>query len=67
VTHAADQNQRINVLEFRYDHSSVTIKAPERPEICPPGHYMLFVLSKAGVPSFARIVRIGSSAPHPRG
>ncbi|MDT7716903.1 MAG: hypothetical protein QOH09_2895 [Pseudonocardiales bacterium] len=67
VTHAADQNQRINVLEFRYDDSSVTIKAPERPEICPPGHYMLFVLSKAGVPSFARIVRIGSSAPHPRG
>jgi galactose oxidase len=59
VTHALDQSQRINVLEFRRDNGSVTITAPERPEVCPPGHYMLFVLSKAGVPSLARIVRIG--------
>jgi hypothetical protein len=61
VTHAFDENQRINVLEFRCDEGGVTITAPERPEICPPGHYMLFVLSKAGVPSLARIVRIGST------
>jgi hypothetical protein len=66
VTHASDQNQRINILKFRCDDGRVTITAPERPEICPPGHYMLFVLSKAGVPSLARIVRIGSSAPYPR-
>jgi galactose oxidase len=59
VTHALDQSQRINVLEFRCDDGGVTITAPERPEVCPPGHYMLFVLSKAGVPSLARIVRIG--------
>jgi galactose oxidase len=61
VTHAVDQSQRINVLEFRCDDGSVTMTAPEGPEICPPGHYMLFVLSKAGVPSAARIVRIGPS------
>ncbi|MGQ0716681.1 MAG: galactose oxidase-like domain-containing protein [Pseudonocardiales bacterium] len=66
ATHAFDQNQRINVLEFSVDSGSLTVTAPERPEICPPGHYMLFVLSKAGVPSLARIVRIGSSAAHPR-
>jgi galactose oxidase len=59
VTHALDQSQRFNVLEFRCDDGSVIIAAPKRPEICPPGHYMLFVLSKAGVPSLARIVRIG--------
>ncbi|MGH3821831.1 MAG: galactose oxidase-like domain-containing protein [Pseudonocardiaceae bacterium] len=58
VTHASDQNQCINVLEFRCDDGNLTVTAPERPEICPPGHYMLFVLSRAGVPSRARIVRI---------
>jgi hypothetical protein len=61
VTHALDQGQRINVLEFRRDDRSLTITAPQQPEICPPGHYMLFVLSTAGVPSFARIVRIGTT------
>jgi hypothetical protein len=62
VTHGADHSQRINILDFRRDNGRVTIVAPERPEICPPGHYMLFVLSKAGVPSAAHIMRI---APHP--
>jgi galactose oxidase len=66
VTHALDQSQRINVLGFRRDDGGVTVTAPERPEICPPGHYMLFVLSRAGVPSPARIVRIGPPAAHPR-
>jgi hypothetical protein len=61
VTHTCDQTQRINVLKFRYDNGNLTIAAPERPQVCPPGHYMLFVLSKAGVPSLARIMRI--SAP----
>jgi hypothetical protein len=60
VTHASDQSQRFNVLEFRCDDGCLTIAAPQGPEICPPGHYMLFVLSKAGVPSLARIVRISS-------
>jgi galactose oxidase len=59
VTHSFDENQLINVLQFSVDSGNVTITAPKRPEICPPGHYMLFVLSKAGVPSVARIMRIG--------
>ncbi len=58
VTHAADHNQLINFLEFGCAEGGVYVVAPERPETCPPGHYMLFVLSKAGVPSRARIVRI---------
>ncbi|MGH3792553.1 MAG: galactose oxidase early set domain-containing protein, partial [Pseudonocardiaceae bacterium] len=57
----ADQSQRINVLRFRCDGGRVTVTAPERPEVCPPGHYMLFALSKAGVPSVARIVRISKA------
>jgi galactose oxidase len=66
VTHALDQNQHFNVLEFRCHHGGVTIGAPKRPEICPPGPYMLFVLSRAGVPSLARIVQVGPPAAHPR-
>lgn len=62
VTHAAGHNQRINVLEFGCADGRLNVTAPERPEICPPGHYMLFVLSKAGVPSLARIVLIGPPA-----
>lgn len=65
VTHAADHNQRINILPFRRDNGGVTVTAPERPGICPPGHYMLFVLSKAGVPSVARIMRISLHPAHP--
>jgi galactose oxidase len=60
VTHASDQSQHINFLKFRCGGGRVTVSAPERPQICPPGHYMLFVLSKAGVPSRARIMRITS-------
>ncbi|MGB6165724.1 MAG: galactose oxidase-like domain-containing protein [Pseudonocardiaceae bacterium] len=64
VTHASDHNQRINVLNFCCADGRLNVAAPERPETCPPGHYMLFVLSKAGVPSLARIVRIGPPAVH---
>ncbi|MGH3927484.1 MAG: galactose oxidase early set domain-containing protein, partial [Pseudonocardiaceae bacterium] len=63
VTHAFDENQLINMLEFSSDEGGLTVAAPERPEMCPPGHYQLFVLSEAGVPSLARIVRISSPAP----
>jgi galactose oxidase len=58
VTHVLDHSQCINVLKFRFEGTRLTITAPERPEMCPPGHYLLFVLSRAGVPSLARIVRI---------
>ncbi len=63
VTHAFDENQLINVLEFSTGGDGLTVAAPEGPETCPPGHYLLFVLSEAGVPSLARIARISSPAP----
>lgn len=36
----------------------ITLKIPRDRDILPPGHYMLFVLSKAGVPSIGEIVCI---------
>jgi galactose oxidase len=58
ATHAFDQSQRINFLDFTPGTQTLRVTAPDRPNICPPGHYMLFILSKAGVPSIARIIQI---------
>jgi galactose oxidase len=58
VTHSFNQNQRINVLNFTANASGLAVKAPTDPNLCPPGHYMLFLLDGRGVPSVASIIRI---------
>jgi len=63
VTHAFNQSQRINFLKFSASGSALTVTAPATPALCPPGPYMLFLVSEAGVPSVARMVRI---APTPQ-
>jgi hypothetical protein len=67
VTHAFDENQRINFLGFTSGSGSgrLDVTVPSQPELCPPGHYMLFALSEAGVPSEAHILRVGAAAPRP--
>jgi galactose oxidase len=66
VTHAFNQNQRINFLRFTFLEEVLKVLAPDRAELCPPGHYMLFVLDEDGVPSKAKIVHIGAFAPAER-
>ena len=58
VTHAFDQNQRFQRLTFRADATGLTVTAPSSSNRAPPGHYMVFILNQAKVPSVARIVRI---------
>jgi galactose oxidase len=58
VTHSFNSNQRINFLKFTADASSLSVTAPANAALCPPGHYMLFVLNKDNVPSVAKIIRI---------
>ncbi|MCW3098265.1 MAG: putative galactose oxidase [Chthonomonadaceae bacterium] len=65
VTHSCDQNQRINFLEFTAGAASLTVTAPPNANVCPPGHYMLFVLNAQKVPSVAKIVRIHAPVAHP--
>jgi hypothetical protein len=65
VTHSFDQNQRINFLRFVAGAGKITITPPADANTCPPGHHMLFLLSKTGVPSVAKIVRITAVVPHP--
>jgi galactose oxidase len=64
VTHSFDENQRINRLTFRVDQSRLLVTAPATARVCPPGHYMLFILTADGVPSVSRVVRVrGTGVP----
>ena len=58
VTHSFNENQRINFLSFQRAPQKVQVTAPASADVCPPGHYMLFLLSKSGTPSVARIIQI---------
>ena len=59
TTHNFDQNQRINRLSFTVGDGQLNVTAPADPNLCPPGHYMLFILNSNGVPAVAKTVRIG--------
>ncbi|OAI57716.1 hypothetical protein AYO47_01610 [Planctomyces sp. SCGC AG-212-M04] len=58
VTHSTNMNQRFNSLAFTVNGAALKVKSPANPNVCPPGHYMLFLLNADLVPSVARIVRI---------
>ncbi|WP_165419859.1 galactose oxidase-like domain-containing protein [Edaphobacter modestus] len=58
VTHAFDQNQRLNHLQFVQATGGLNITAPANGNLAPPGHYMLFLVNGNGVPSIARIIQI---------
>jgi galactose oxidase len=62
VTHSFDQNQRINFLAFRSGANGVTVTAPASGNVCPPGHYMLFLLNQKKVPSIGTIIQIAAGA-----
>jgi hypothetical protein len=59
ATHAFNQNQRFNRLSFTEVAGGVSARAPSDRRLCPPGHYMLFILNGSGVPSKAKIIKIG--------
>jgi hypothetical protein len=58
VTHSFNQNQSFNNLSFSKVYTGVKVSMTLEPNVCPPGHYMLFVINSAGVPSEARIIRV---------
>ncbi len=61
TTHAFNESQRINRLTFSRGAGGLNVTSPPNPALCPPGYYMLFVLSSNGVPSIARIVQIAQN------
>lgn len=58
VTHSVNMNQRFNELTFSHVGFGLRVNAPASGNVCPPGHYMLFIINNAGVPSVAKIVQI---------
>jgi hypothetical protein len=62
VTHSFDENQRIIFLPFVADATGLTVTAPGSPNSCPPGPYMMFVLTNDGVPSTAAMVQMRAVA-----
>jgi galactose oxidase len=66
VTHSFDQNQRINFLTFQRGANKITVNAPPNGNVCPPGHYMLFLLNQNKVPSVAAIIQITAASPAAR-
>jgi len=63
VTHSVNMEQRYVPLSFTARRRSLVAETPQNPNIAPPGVYMLFVIKSNGVPSVARMVRIGEGGP----
>lgn len=59
VTHTIDFDQRFMELGYTVSGNTLTIQAPSSANAAPPGYYMLFVFNSAGVPSVAKIVKLG--------
>ena len=62
VTHSFNPNQRINFLDFQPGPNQLTVTAPANGNVCPPGHYMLFLLNQNKVPSIAAIIQVTAPA-----
>lgn len=59
ATHTVDFDQRFLNLAFTASGTKVNVTLPASAKLAPPGNYMLFVFNSAGVPSVARIVKLG--------
>lgn len=58
ATHAFDANQRANSLVLKRLSGKVRVTAPTTSRRAPPGHYLLFLLNRNGVPSTGRIIKV---------
>ena len=61
VTHSVNMEQRYVPLSFTAGTGTLNATVPGNPNVAPPGVYMLFLTDANGVPSVARMVRVGTS------
>jgi hypothetical protein len=64
VTHGVNQGQRYVPLKFSISGTTLTVTGPPSGGVAPPGHYMLFIIDSAGVPSVAKMVLV-TKGPNP--
>jgi galactose oxidase len=64
VTHGFNQDQRrIRLTATTASDLTLSVSAPADSKVCPPGHYMLFLMKQNGqqkTPSLATIIRVGN-------
>ncbi len=58
TTHGNDMHQRVIKLKVTQRTNGLTATIPASSALVPPGHYMLFVMDAAGIPSVAKFVHI---------
>ncbi len=59
VTHGFNFGQRLLALDFDVVGTTLAVTGPADGNAAPPGWYMLFLVDADGVPSHARMVRVG--------
>ncbi|MEK8030306.1 galactose oxidase-like domain-containing protein [Ideonella sp. DXS29W] len=59
VTHAFSNEQRFQDLSFTQTGKNISVTLPSAANVAPPGYYMLFAIDANGVPSKAKILRVG--------
>lgn len=59
VTHTADWNQRFMELPFTRNGDTLTVNTPVNTSLAPENYYMVFAVNSNGVPSEAKIVKLG--------
>ena len=59
VTHSVNMDQRYMPLQFDAGGDTVDVTAPDNANLAPPGMYMLFLVDQDGVPSVAKMMRVG--------
>lgn len=62
VTHTTDMDMRAIELDSTAAGSWLSVTNTTNSNVAPPGYYYAFVLNAAGVPSVARIVKVGATA-----
>ena len=58
TTHGNDMHQRVIKVQTQALANGLNVTVPASSALVPPGHYMLFVVDSAGIPSVARFVHI---------
>ena len=58
TTHGNDMHQRVIKVRTTQLANGLSVTVPASSALVPPGHYMLFVLDSAGIPSVSRFVHI---------
>jgi hypothetical protein len=59
TTHQIDTDQRSVPLAFTASAGSLNAQVPANANVVPPGYYLLFIVSRNGVPSVAPWLKLG--------